>query len=193
MYRQFGNIPFLFILAVVIRILQGGPVLFTQRRIGLNFTAFTLYKFRTMHIVDADSQAGFTPQAKDRRTQIGKFLRYFKLDELPQLWNVLRGDMSIVGPRPEVPHWVDIDSREWKTVLSVKPGMTDKASLYFFNEDELLRKTNQAENLYRFNILPKKLDIASVYVRKLSFFEDLSIILKTLLHILRWTKGGIKI
>ena len=114
---------------------------------------------------------------------MGAFLRKTKLDELPQLWNVLKGDMSIVGPRPEVRKWVDAYPDRWAKVLTVKPGITDPASIYYHNEEELLAQADDPEAYYRDHILPHKLDLYEEYVKTRSFYGDICLIIKTILTV----------
>jgi len=177
--------PLMAALVVGLLLAQGRPVLFSQTRVGRRFTPFKLHKFRSMHASSIEIEAGFSPQQQDRRTPVGRLLRASKLDELPQLWNVLRGDMSLVGPRPEVPHWVDSQSKQWQIVLSVRPGITDNASLSFFDEEEQLKLSESPESLYANQILPEKLRFACQYVKNVTLFGDALILLKTFLMLLR--------
>lgn len=178
--------PFLGLLALVIRCTSGAPVFFRQTRIGWLGRSFCLYKFRTMRL-DTDEvmrQTGVDGGAFDagnvsRVTSVGHFLRTTKLDELPQLWNVIKGDMSLVGPRPEVPKWVDVYPERWSRVLTVRPGMTDPASIIYRNEESILARSADAEQTYRDEILPHKLDLYEEYVRTHTLRGDLGILLKT--------------
>jgi lipopolysaccharide/colanic/teichoic acid biosynthesis glycosyltransferase len=137
-----------------------------------------------MTLEQESSSGSFDAGNKSRITRIGFFLRKTKLDELPQLWNVLIGDMSIVGPRPEVRKWVEAYPERWAEVLRVKPGITDPASIYYRNEEELLAKTYEPEAYYRDHILPHKLDLYEEYVRTRSLLGDIYLILKTIISIL---------
>jgi lipopolysaccharide/colanic/teichoic acid biosynthesis glycosyltransferase len=178
-------IPLGALIAIVIFIDDHGPVFFAQKRIGLNLRPFTLYKFRSM-TVNKDASAGsFDAGNQSRVTNIGKLLRKTKLDELPQLINVFKGDMSFVGPRPEVKKWVDVYPQQWAFVLTVKPGITDNAAILFRNEEEILALTTNPENHYKEIILPQKLDIYSKYINNHSFTGDLKIIINTFYSILK--------
>jgi lipopolysaccharide/colanic/teichoic acid biosynthesis glycosyltransferase len=165
-------------------IFDGRPVLFSQRRVGINGSDFMLNKFRTMRLKQGSSNDTFDAGDQSRITKSGFFLRKTKLDELPQLWNVLIGDMSIVGPRPEVQKWVDAYPDRWAKVLMIKPGITDPASIYYRNEEELLAKAADPEAYYRDHILPHKLDLYEEYVMTRSFCGDIYLILKTILSII---------
>ena len=151
---------------------------------GLKGRHFGLLKFRTMRPL-SEQQGKLTVGAKDPRiTSAGYFLRKYKLDELPQLWNVLIADMSFVGPRPEVPEYVELYNEEQWKVLSVRPGITDEASLAFFEENELLSKSDDPQKTYVDEIMPAKLKINLEYIRRRSFNRDLGVILKTLNRII---------
>ncbi|MBC7350131.1 MAG: sugar transferase [Candidatus Aminicenantes bacterium] len=186
------SLPLMMCLALFIKKEDRGPVFYRANRVGKNGELFNIYKFRTM-VVDADKKGG--PSASDddpRITKIGKVLRKYKLDESPQLINVLRGEMSIVGPRPEVPQEVEIYTDEEKRILSVKPGITDYASIHFNNEGEILKGSSNPHEAYRKMIRPTKLRLALQYVDDHSFLIDLNIIIKTILIIIktRTTKGS---
>ena len=173
--------PLLLLIALWIRLDSPGPVMFLQERVGRHGRPFFIHKFRSMH-VDAPAQGPqITIGADPRITRSGRWLRASKLDELPQLWDVLRGEMSLVGPRPEVPRYVALypaDLRE--LVLSVRPGITDPASLQFRDESELLARAADPEREYVDVILPAKLKLAADYVRHASLWGDLRLILGTL-------------
>jgi lipopolysaccharide/colanic/teichoic acid biosynthesis glycosyltransferase len=143
-----------------------------------------LYKFRSMTISDCSTEGSFDAGNKDRITHFGAFLRKTKLDELPQLWNVLKGDMSFVGPRPEVRKWVDAYPARWMKVLVMRPGITDPASIYYLNEEELLAQADDKEAFYRNHILPHKLDLYEEYLRSRTFWGDIRLIFKTMLSVL---------
>ncbi len=177
--------PLILGLLVVLWVFQGRPVFFSQVRMGRNFSPFRIYKFRTMKMATVDRQAGFSPGLPDRRTPLGRILRKTKLDELPQLWNVLVGDMSLVGPRPEVPDWVDTEDSRWQVALSVRPGLTDYASLAFFDEEARLQVASDPDATYRFEVLPQKLLLAQSYVNELSIRTDLRIIMRTFMRLAR--------
>ena len=172
--------PLLVGVAFCLRIIDGSPVFFRQLRVGRFGSSFRLIKFRTMFQSSMAQKGRFDAGDRTRVTPFGKILRKAKLDELPQLWNVLQGDMSLVGPRPEVPEWVAIYPARWKTVLQVRPGITDNASIKYRNEEDLLARAENPRKLYREVILPQKLDLYEQYARSNSVKEDLRIILKTL-------------
>ena len=175
------------LIAVLILILDGRPVLFRQTRIGRAGRPFSLFKFRTMIPASAEGGGGgFEPGDSRRVTSFGRFLRRTKIDEWPQLFNVLKGDMSMVGPRPEVPKWVAAYPRRWAAVHRVKPGITDPASIVFRNEEELLAAAADPEALYRNEILPRKLDLYEQYAEgPPRFGRDLGLILKTIAAVLK--------
>jgi lipopolysaccharide/colanic/teichoic acid biosynthesis glycosyltransferase len=177
--------PLLALAALAIKIDSSGPVFFRQERIGVNFTPFSIFKFRTM-VADAPARGGPITVGEDPRiTRVGRLLRKSKLDELPQLLNVLLGDMSLVGPRPEVPRYVDEFREQFAEILTVRPGLTDLASLKFIDEAELLAKAPDPERAYREVVLPEKLALAREYVRTQGFILDLKILARTLLGLFR--------
>jgi len=172
--------PLLTVIALLIRLDSPGPALYRGTRVGLWGKPFKMLKFRTM-VVNADKIGGPSTADDDPRvTRVGRFLRNYKLDELPQLINVLRGDMSLVGPRPEVQHYVDMFTEEEKAILSVRPGVTDWASLWNSDEGAILAGAEDPEQAYMELIRPTKLRLQLKYVRERSFGVDLQIILKTL-------------
>lgn len=176
--------PLLVFISIWIRRDSKGPVFYRGLRVGKNGQPLRIFKFRTM-VENADKIGGPSSAEDDPRiTQIGKFLRKYKLDELPQLMNVLKGEMSLVGPRPEVPSEVATYSEEEKKILSVRPGITDLASLKFHNEGEILKGSSDPHQTYREKIRPEKLRLALHYVHHHSLVTDLKIILKTLKTIL---------
>lgn len=171
--------PVLATVAVAIKTGSKGPVLYRGRRVGLNGKPFNMLKFRTM-VTDADKIGGSsTPEDDPRVTSTGKKLRRYKLDELPQLWNVLKGDMSFVGPRPQVQWAVDLYTPEERAILGVRPGITDEASLKFSNEAEILKGSADPDKAYIELIHPEKMRLSLEYVRTRSFSQDLSIIGRT--------------
>ena len=177
--------PVLGAIAIAIRAGSSGPLLYRGRRVGLNGELFDMLKFRTM-VENADQIGGSSTPADDRRvTGIGRTLRRYKLDELPQLWNVLSGDMSFVGPRPQVQWAVDLYTPEERAILSVRPGITDEASLKFSNEAEILRGSADPDKDYIEKIHPEKMRLSLAYVGDRSFFGDLSIIARTAGAIIR--------
>lgn len=157
-------LPFFILISICIKLSSSGAIFYTQQRVGKDNVDFELIKFRTMK-VDADKKGLLTVGGRDPRiTGIGYFLRKFKIDELPQLINVLFGNMSLVGPRPEVRKYVDLYTSEQKRVLSVRPGITDNASLEYFNENELLAKSNDPEQTYINEIMPAKLALNMKFI-----------------------------
>lgn len=169
--------PFLLLCAVLVRASSKGAIFFRQKRVGRGGRSFTLYKFRTMF----EKKKGLPiTAATDRRiTPIGRFLRKYKLDELPQLYNVLRGDMSFVGPRPEVPEYVDLESPVWIKVLAARPGITDPVTLQLRNEEKYLAKAADKEAFYCEVIQPFKLEGYLKYLEKKSLAADLKIVGQT--------------
>ena len=177
-------VPLILVIAVVMLLTQGGPVLFRQKRVGKDFKPFEIYKFRTMVVADRSKTVAFDAGDKSRITPLGKILRKTKLDELPQIFNVLRGEMAFVGPRPEVPEWVDAFHDDWTSVLSIKPGITDPASIEFRNEEDLLAGAEDPRQYYRQVILPKKLSLYKSYVDNKSLLYDFSILLRTMKEVI---------
>jgi lipopolysaccharide/colanic/teichoic acid biosynthesis glycosyltransferase len=177
-------LPVLVAIAFAIKLAAPGPVLYRGIRVGRNGKLFAMVKFRTM-VVDAESRGGSATAADDPRlTPIGKCLRCHKLDELPQLLNVLKGDLSLVGPRPEVQKYVDRFSREERTILSVRPGITDWASIWNSNEAAVLEGSRDPEKTYEELIRPTKIALQLVYVRNHSLLTDLKILLHTALKLM---------
>lgn len=175
-----GVSPVLVACGLAMLCMDGPPVLFRQRRVGKGGKQFELLKLRSM-----------TPEARgtrittggDRRvTPLGQILRRYKLDEFPQLWNILRGDMSFIGPRPEVPEYVDLSDPRWQFILSVRPGLTDIASLMCRHEEALLAERENVETFYRNSLLPWKLDMSAYCIRHRSFGFDLKLLLLTIKH-----------
>lgn len=176
--------PIFLVVVLFIKLLMPGPVFFIQTRIGKGGKEFRLLKFRTMLVKPKTSEGSFDAGDQSRITSLGKILRKTKLDELPQLINVLKGDMSLVGPRPEVKKWTEVYSEQWAIVHQVKPGITDNASIEFRNEEELLAQSTNPEETYRNVILPRKLELYIQYVQHHSFWGDVRIILKTIQTVL---------
>ncbi|HMQ67511.1 MAG TPA: sugar transferase [Ignavibacteria bacterium] len=173
-------LPVFIVVAIIVKLDSKGPVFYKQSRVGKNNKDFRLYKFRTMD-PDSDKKGLLTVGGKDPRiTRSGYYLRKFKLDELPQLINVLIGEMSFVGPRPEVRKYVDIYTEEQIKVLDVSPGITDVASIKYRNENELLEKADDPEKYYIEIIMPDKIDLNLEYINQRSVFKDVKVILKTL-------------
>jgi len=176
--------PIFAVIVFLIKKSATGPVFFRGERMGKDGIPFRMFKFRTM-VINADKMGGPSTASDDPRlTKIGLFLKKYQLDELPQLINVLLGQMSLVGPRPEVKVYVDMmTTDEKKTILSVRPGMTDFASLWDFHEGEVLKGSADPEREYMEKIRPQKLKLQMKYVRKRNFFVDLGIIFQTVLKI----------
>jgi putative undecaprenyl-phosphate galactose phosphotransferase len=177
--------PIFIVLAVWIKIDSMGPVFYKQIRVGQNGKDFGLFKFRSM-VVDADKKGLITVGGRDPRiTRSGYFIRKYKLDELPQLINVLVGDMSLVGPRPEVKKYVELYTDEQQKVLSVKPGITDYASIEYMDENEILGKSTDPEKTYIEEIMPEKIKYNMKYIKNRSLIEYFKIIFLTVLKIIR--------
>jgi lipopolysaccharide/colanic/teichoic acid biosynthesis glycosyltransferase len=177
--------PALVVLAFKIKSEDKGPVFYRGVRIGRYGKQFKIFKYRTM-VVNADKIGGPSTADDDPRiTKIGKFLRKYKLDELPQLINVLKGEMSIVGPRPEVTSEVETYNEEEKRIFSVRPGITDWASLIFHDEGEILKGSSDPHKTYREKIKPGKIMLALKYVDEKSFWVDMKIIMQTLMTLVK--------
>ncbi len=177
--------PFFLFIALAVIFESKGGAFYRQVRVGRKNTDFKLFKFRSMY-VDADKKGLLTVGNRDYRiTRAGYYLRKFKLDELPQLVNVLKGDMSFVGPRPEVRKYVNLYSSEQLKVLEVRPGITDLASIEFINENEILAKSNNPEELYINEIMPQKLTINLNYIQSRTILKDLVIIFLTVFKVFR--------
>lgn len=177
--------PLFLVLAIWIKIDSSGPVFYKQSRVGQNNNDFLLYKFRSMRI-GSDKYGLITVGGRDPRvTRSGYFIRKYKLDELPQLINVLKGDMSLVGPRPEVRKYVDLYTDEQRKVLSVRPGITDYASIEYVDENILLEKSNNPERTYIEEIMPHKLELNMRYIANPSVSEYLKVIYLTVKKIIR--------
>jgi len=184
-------LPVCILIAVTITACNGLPVLFKQTRVGLNGRPFTLVKFRTMRD-DQSVQHGFEAGSSRRVTRLGRVLRTTKLDELPQLLNVLVGHMAIVGPRPEVPDWIEACPDLFEETLRARPGLTDPASIVFRHEQSLLAEFDTPNEAYRSVVLPAKLRLSARYLRNRSVLSDLGVILATLLAVVglpsRWSR-----
>jgi lipopolysaccharide/colanic/teichoic acid biosynthesis glycosyltransferase len=173
-------LPVLFFIGLVIKLSSMGPVFYKQLRVGLDGAEFKVYKFRSMRL-NSDKLGLITVGGRDPRvTPIGYFLRKYKLDELPQLINVLIGDMSLVGPRPEVKKYVNLYTAEQKKVLSIRPGITDWASIYYRDENIILGKSQDPEKDYIETVMPDKLRYNMIYINKYGVSEYLKIIFITL-------------
>ncbi len=177
-------LPLFFIIAILIKLDSRGPVFFIQKRMGKNGSSFSLLKFRTMSADINASTLMFEPGNKNRITRIGKFLRLTKIDELPQLLNVFLGKMSFVGPRPEVQKYKEFYSGENSLILTIRPGITDMASIKYRHEEEMLADSYDPEKIYTEVILPDKLKINEDYIKNgIKLRNDFKIIFDTLLKI----------
>ncbi len=185
--------PLFLALAALVKITSPGRVLYRQQRVGKDGCVFAIVKFRSMFQDHGENGPTVTSARDPRITPLGRWLRYLKLDELPQLWNVLVGDMSIVGPRPELPSYVAAYNACQKRVLAVRPGLTDDASLAFRWEEELLSQSHDPEQFYRDVVLPRKLELSLEYVAKASLARDFSLIVRTLLSITKRPSPGVAI
>ena len=173
-------LPVIIPIALWIKLSSKGPLFYIQKRVGRDFKEFNLYKFRSM-IVDADRQGPSVTSGDDPRiTKVGKIIRRTKIDELPQLLNVLKGDMSLVGPRPEVMKFVEQKREAYKKVLSVKPGITDNAAIEFRDEETIMEQYEDKEKAYIDIVLPQKIELYYEYIDNISFFNDIKLILRTL-------------
>jgi len=166
--------PLLVVLALWIWLADGFPILFRQVRVGRNGRPFPLLKLRSMRRGNAGTQV--TSAGDPRVTAVGRILRRYKLDEIPQLWNVVRGDMALVGPRPEVPEYVNLEDPVWAAILSRRPGITDLPTLVYRNEEEILARSPHPERYYREHILPDKLAMNLAYGRQSSAWQDLRLV-----------------
>lgn len=176
--------PVFIIVSIAIKLDSKGSILFLQKRVGRYGKEFNIYKFRTM-VTDAEKLGKQITIGKDNRiTKVGAFLRKFKIDELPQLFNVFKGDMSLVGPRPEVPKYVSLYSFEQKKVLNVRPGITDMASLRYKDENDILGKVENPEEYYINVIMKDKLNLNLEYIEKSNIFFDIYLIVKTIIKCL---------
>ena len=195
MYKNFGKrvfdiiatliggvllLPLIVPIAIWIKLSSKGPLFYVQKRVGKDFKEFDLYKFRSM-IVDADKVGPSVTSGDDPRiTKVGKIIRRTKIDELPQLLNVLKGDMSLVGPRPEVMKFVEQKKAEYKKVLSVKPGITDNAAIEFRDEETIMQQYDDKEKAYIDIVLPQKIELYYKYIDNISLINDIVLILKTI-------------
>ena len=176
--------PGLAILAGIIFLTSGAPVFFRQERTGLHGKPFRIWKFRTMEVTSASGASFITAANDDRITAFGRWLRRSKFDELPQLFNVLKGEMSLVGPRPEVPHYTRSYSRRQREVFKVRPGITGPAANEFICEEALLARAENKEQFYVSVLLPRKLESDLAYVSGFSFNKDLKLIANTFFRLL---------
>lgn len=177
-------LPFMLIIAILIKIDSKGPIFFKQIRVTKGGREFKILKYRTMR-AGSDKYSQITVGKDERITKIGSFLRKYKLDEIPQLINVLIGDMSLVGPRPEVPKYVVLYTDEQKEILKVRAGITDYASIEFSDENDLLASEKNPEEAYIEKIMPKKIELNKKYLSEISVLTDIRIILLTIKKILK--------
>jgi len=175
--------PLFIAIAVWVKLDSRGPVFFLQERAGQFGRLFRIFKFRTM-IVDAAANSSLITIGADRRiTRSGRLLRKYKLDELPQLFNVIRGEMSLVGPRPEVPRYVELYTEDQRRILALKPGVTSPASIAFSDESELLARQEDPENFYRAQLMPAKIREDLSYAKQATIFSDCAMVAKTLFRL----------
>jgi lipopolysaccharide/colanic/teichoic acid biosynthesis glycosyltransferase len=195
MYKQYGKrvfdivavlvggillLPIIIPIMIWIKLSSKGPLFYVQKRVGVGFDEFDLYKFRSM-VIDADKVGPSVTSGDDPRiTKVGKIIRRTKIDELPQLLNVLKGDMSLVGPRPEVMKLVEQKKDQYQKVLSVKPGITDNAAIEFRDEETIMQQYEDKEKAYIDIVLPKKIELYFKYIDNISLLNDIKLILKTL-------------
>ncbi len=195
MYRSFGKrgldlaaslvgliilTPVLIIIALFVKLSSKGPVLYVQERLGRQFKPFNMIKFRSMVVNQSEQHSLVTAKSDERITAIGVVLRRYKLDELPQLINVLKGDMSLVGPRPEVSRYANHYLKDYEVILSILPGITDNAAIEFKHEEVLLSKFDDKETAYIQSILPKKIKLYKKYIESVTLLNDLKLIFKTI-------------
>jgi lipopolysaccharide/colanic/teichoic acid biosynthesis glycosyltransferase len=173
-------LPIFLFVALLIKLDSSGPVFFRQERMGRGFRPFLIFKFRTMAQDSSDKRSPLTVGADPRITRVGRFLRKTKIDELPQLINVLKGEMTFVGPRPEVRRFVELFREDYEEILKVRPGVTDIASLKYQDEAEVIGRFQNPEEEYVARILPDKIRLAKEYIERSSISFDLGLILKTL-------------
>ena len=176
-------LPVILLISVVVKLSSKGPIFYRQVRVGKGRKEFRLIKFRTMEVGSDKRGLLVTTREDDRVTAIGRLLRRTKLDELPELWNVLIGEMSLVGPRPEVPKYVEYYKPEWERVFSVRPGITDLATLQFYDEESVLSETKEVEKTYIEAIIPVKMNLALQYIDRNSIGLYFKILFLTLWRI----------
>ena len=175
------SFPIFIIVPILIKLDSKGPVFFRQARVGKNFIQFKIYKFRTMRHDSEEKGPVITVSGDHRVTKVGKFLRQYKIDELPQLLNVLKGEMSFVGPRPEVKEYVQLFEKDYKKLLRIRPGITDPASMKYSDEESILSLSENWEEEYKKRILPEKIQLSVGYVENHNLVTDVKLILKTFL------------
>ncbi len=178
--------PLLLLAALLIKLDSSGPIFFRQERMGRGFRIFFIYKLRTM-VQDAPRKGGpITSDGDPRITRVGRLLRKTKIDELPQLINVLKGEMSFVGPRPEVRQYVELFRQDYEEILKIRPGITDMATIKFRDEEVVLALSENPEEEYLRHVLPDKIKLAKDYLERSSFLFDLALVLRTLPKLFWW-------
>jgi len=178
--------PLAIIIGLAIAATSGSPILFRQKRVGRNGRQFDVFKFRTMTLSQTGPQPQVTSSNDGRITRLGRVLRKTKLDEMPTLWNVLRGDMALVGPRPEVPRYVNENDPQWRLILAVRPGITDPTTLSLRNEEELLARAHpDVETFYVTQLQPAKLSGYINYLQQRTLGTDVRVIYRTLAEVIR--------
>ena len=182
--------PFMIGCAVLVKLTSEGPIFFKQQRLGLGGKHFNILKFRSMVVNAENHGARVTADGDKRITRIGRILRKTKMDELPQLINVLKGEMSFVGPRPEVQEFVDCYPEEYKTLLTVRPGITDIGSIEFRDEEEILAASENPKKTYIEDVLPQKIELGKRYIDDHSILFDIQLIFRTLVAIVFKKKPG---
>jgi lipopolysaccharide/colanic/teichoic acid biosynthesis glycosyltransferase len=178
------TLPLSLIISIAVKLSSGGPVLFVQERVGRGEAVFRMYKFRSMHSSVVEDKSQLTVDGDTRITNVGRVIRRLKLDELPQFINVLAGDMTIVGPRPEVPRYVAEYEPWMREIFEYKPGLTDPASIQYNNESEMLTDVENREQAYVTEILPRKMSVSLEYQKNRTIFSDLKVIGATIWLIL---------
>ncbi len=178
------TLPLSLIISIAVKLSSQGPVLFVQDRVGRGGAVFRMYKFRSMRASEAEDKSHLTVDGDTRITNVGRVIRRLKLDELPQFVNVLAGDMTIVGPRPEVPRYVAEYEPWMREVFEYKPGLTDPASIQYRNEPKMLADAENRESAYLTEILPKKIGVSLEYQKNRTAFSDLKVIGETISLIL---------
>jgi lipopolysaccharide/colanic/teichoic acid biosynthesis glycosyltransferase len=173
--------PLFILIALLIKLTSPGPVFFFQQRVGRQEKLFQIAKFRSMQSGSEEQGTAITARGDSRITPLGRVLRFSKIDELPQLWNVLKGEMSLVGPRPELPLYVAHYTARQRRILAVRPGMTDPASIKYAKEEHELGQHAAPERFYVDVILPDKLDLNLQYIERITLFRDLSLLSKTVI------------
>lgn len=175
--------PLMIVCALLVKLTSRGPVLFSQQRVGKGFQPFSIYKFRSMIVGAPKMGAQITADRDPRITTVGRVMRKLKLDELPQLFNVLRGDMSFVGPRPEVPHYVEMFRDDYRDLLRFRPGITDISSITYRFEEEILAAAEDPQATYVEEVLPAKIALSKTYAQKSSLWYDVKLIFATIFKI----------